>query len=284
MPPDQMLQALLAQAQSGIRDPLERAQVAGRWPFEIDGKVAGTLTAETAQFLVDRVPGLIIEDDCLLLSPICSKDSVPVLEQMALALHRAGRLPRWRGELLAVHADDGTPLGVIERAAMRPLGLHVAATHLVGKRPDGRFWLQQRALDKDTDPGLWDTLAGGLVGTEVIQGVRQRENLKLATQRESWEEAGITAELLQNMSALTTSRINRIVAQGHMVQDNFAFLASIPMEFTPVNQDGEVERFAHFSAAEIIDLISQGQLALEAAIIMLQHFGEGGIACTPSQT
>jgi isopentenyldiphosphate isomerase len=143
---------------------------------------------------------------------------------------------------------------------------------LVGLRADGRYWLQQRALDKDTDPGLWDTLAGGLVGTEVIDGLRQRENLILATQREAWEEAGVESSLLHNMRTLATSRINRMVSEGHMVQDNFAFLAELPGDYAPHNHDGEVEKFDHFSKAQVIDMIVQRQLALEPAIIMLQWF------------
>jgi 8-oxo-dGTP pyrophosphatase MutT (NUDIX family) len=155
---------------------------------------------------------------------------------------------------------------------MRPLGLRMAATHLVGRRADGRYWLQQRALDKDTDPGLWDTLAGGLVGTEVIDGLRQRENLKLATQREAWEEAGVQSSLLQSMRTLASSRINRMVSEGHMMQDNFAFLTELPGNYVPHNHDGEVEKFDHFSQAQVIEMIAQGLLALEPAIIMLQCF------------
>lgn len=271
-----MIQSLLAQAQSGIFDAAERAEIASRWPFEIDGKVAGTLTAETACFLENRVPGLSIDDECLMLNPSCSKDGLPALEQIALALRQDGRLPRWRNELLAIVADDGTALGAIERATMRPLGLRMAATHLVGQGPDGRYWLQQRAFDKDTDPGLWDTLAGGLVGSELINGVRVRENLRSATQREAWEEAGIPEALLQDLRPLPTSRINRMVIEGHMVQDNFAFLAQLPEHFVPVNHDGEVERFAQFNQAEIVELIASHQLALEPAIIMLQLFTRDG--------
>jgi NUDIX domain len=193
------LSALLRQAQSALFDTVEKDQVSRRWIFELDGKVAGTLTADTAIFLAKTIPGLNLEDECLTLSPVCSKDGVSVLELMAITLREAGLLPRWRNELLAVLADDASLLGVIERAAMRPLGLRTQATHLVGVRSDGRYWLQQRALDKDTDPGLWDTLAGGLVGTEWVAGQRVNENLRLATCREAWEEAGVPADLLSQM-------------------------------------------------------------------------------------
>lgn len=266
------LQRLLDQCVSGLRDEQERRLIAQRLPFEIDGKVCGSVTPDDARWLAERVPGLVLDEDSLALAPYCARDSVPVLEQMALQLRDAHRLPRWRGELMAVQSDDGSPLGVIERAAMRPLGLHMAAAHLVGVRPDGRFWLQQRAFDKDTDPGLWDTLAGGLVGTERIDGRLQREDLRRATVRESWEEAGIPAHLLTSLQPLPTSHINRLVPEGHMVQDNFAFLAQLPASFEPRNMDGEVAGFAHFDRAQIEALIDRGQLALEPAVIMLQLF------------
>ena len=267
-----MLQTLLAKAQSGLHDPQQRDIIAQRLAFEIDGKVAGSVTLDDAAFLASHIPGLNLDEDCLSIAPVCAKDGDPVLERIALTLKNAGRLPRWRDELMAILSDDGTMLGSIERAAMRPLGLNMAATHLVGQREDGRYWLQQRALDKDTDPGLWDTLAGGLVGTEVIDGQRQREGLRIATIRESWEEAGIEPELLQDMRALPSSRINRMVSEGHMMQDNHVFICTLPIDFTPDNRDGEVAGFAHFSRDEIIELIAADKLALEPAIIMLQIF------------
>jgi isopentenyldiphosphate isomerase len=264
------LENLLRQGQSGLHDALEKQLVASRCMFELDGKVAGTLAPDLAVFLAQTIPGLNLEDDCLSLSPVCSKDSVPVLEHIANALREAGHLPRWRNELLAVLADDASQLGVIERAAMRPLGLRTQATHLVAVRNDGRFWLQQRAFNKDTDPGLWDTLAGGLVGTVVQDGRRVNESLRLATCREAWEEAGVDADLLSQMQVLPRSQINRMVSEGHMVQTNYSFIATLPSDFQPRNLDGEVETFAHFDAQQVTDMIYQGQLALEPAIIMLQ--------------
>lgn len=269
---DTMLQALLARAHSGLHDPQERELIAQRLSFEIDGKLAGSVTRDDAAFLASHIPGLNLDDDSLSIAPVCATDGDPVLERIALTLNNAGRLPRWRNELMAILSDDGTMLGCIERAAMRPLGLNMAATHLVGQREDGRYWLQLRAHDKDTDPGKWDTLAGGLVGTEVIDGHRQREGLRLATIRESWEEAGIEPALLQDMRALPSSRINRMVSEGHMMQDNHVFICTLPIDFTPDNRDGEVAGFEHFSRDEVIELIAADKLALEPAMIMLQIF------------
>jgi hypothetical protein len=57
----------------------------------------------------------------------------------------------------------GEPIAVIERGVMRPLGLITQAVHLSGWSEDGKLWVARRSLTKATDPGMWDTLVGGLV-------------------------------------------------------------------------------------------------------------------------
>ena len=264
------LEALLDQAQSGLRNTEQAKIIAQRWPFEIDGKMVGTVLESDAKLLERAIPGLVIEEACLMVSPVCAKDSAPVLEQIARTLQAAQRISHWRGELLAVHADDGSQLGVIERAAMRVLGLRTSATHLVGLRTDGRYWLQQRAFTKETDPGRWDTLAGGLVGTTVVNGIRQQENLRLATWREAQEEAGVPSTMLGQMHALPTMRMNCLVSQGYMLEDVYAYSALLPDHYQPINHDGEVASFGHFSREQVLEMIAGDQVALEPAIVMLQ--------------
>jgi hypothetical protein len=71
-------------------------------------------------------------------------------------LRAARRCGPWRDEQLRGR-HPGQRLGTVERGAVRVLGLATQAVHLVGVAPDGRHWVQQRALDKPNDPGLWDT-------------------------------------------------------------------------------------------------------------------------------
>ena len=85
------------------------------------------------------------------------------LNQLADALRRAGLAGVWRDEQLAVSDQHGLRVGTVERAAVRPLGITTQAVHLVGQAGDGRFWVQQRAFNKPNDPGLWDTLMGGMI-------------------------------------------------------------------------------------------------------------------------
>jgi hypothetical protein len=97
----------------------------------------------------------------------------------------------WRNELLSVVSDAGHELGQIERAAVRPLGLQTQAVHLVGQCPDGSVWVQQRALNKPNDPGMNDTLMGGMVSAN--------DGLAGALARETWEEAGLHLTQLQQL-------------------------------------------------------------------------------------
>ena len=43
--------------------------------------------------------------------------------------------------------------------------------------PDGAVWVQQRALDKATDPGLWDTRWAGSCGRRIDRGDARTRNL-----------------------------------------------------------------------------------------------------------
>ena len=87
-----------------------------------------------------------------------------MLERAAILLRDANCLRGWRDELLDVVAGEDK-LGVMERTALRPFGLPTKAVHLNAWTPDGRLWVARRALSKSTDPGMWDTLVGGLAGS-----------------------------------------------------------------------------------------------------------------------
>ncbi len=76
----------------------------------------------------------------------------------------SGIAAHWRDELLAV-VDDGGRVRRRRSSAPRSASsaLRPTAVHLVGYADGDAVWVQQRARDKSTDPGLWDTLMGGQV-------------------------------------------------------------------------------------------------------------------------
>ena len=194
----------------------------------------------------------------------------PALEVIARWLNANGLGGRWRDELLSVIDAAGTVVGQIERAAVRPLGIATQAVHLVGYTADAKVWAQQRALDKATDPGAWDTLMGGLVAAG--------ETLEDTLARETWEEAGLVVGSLQDLRRAGSLVIRRPVSDGYMVERIAVFEAWVPSGVTPVNQDGEVERFECLDAARLMQRLQEESFTLEAALILLDWLGAGSLS------
>ena len=172
---------------------------------------------------------------------------------------------RWRDELLAVTDAHDRVVSHVERAAVRPLGITTFAVHLVALAEQGGTWVQQRALNKATDPGLWDTAMSGLVaGGETVQE---------ALERETWEEAGLRLNELRGVAGLGRITIRRPVdAHGYMVEHIDVFEAILPSNITPANQDGEVLRFECWTNTELREHLLSGAFTLEAAIILAEYF------------
>ncbi|MDP2679701.1 MAG: NUDIX domain-containing protein [Rhodoferax sp.] len=180
---------------------------------------------------------------------------------------------QWRNEALAVRHPDGRQVASAERGIFRLLGMTTQAVHLNGRSADGRLWLQQRALNKATDPGLWDTLMGGMVAAT--------DTLTQALKRETWEEAGIDLAHVQALHAgghFVVRRPNPVDGGvGYVVEHIDWFEGLLPDTLQPANQDGEVIQFALLAPAHVRTLLLEGQLAAEAACILLgSHFGLNG--------
>lgn len=190
-------------------------------------------------------------------------DLSQALAPVAVALRDAGLMKAWRNEQLAVHDEQGTLLGTVERGAVRLLGIATEAVHLAGWHPDGRFWVQQRAFDKPTDPGLWDTLVGGMVPAG--------EPLETALARETWEEAGLVLADLQELTyggCITTERPANELAHGHVVERLHWYTAVVPDGVGPVNQDGEVAQFRCMAGDEVARLLHAGAFTPDAGLIL----------------
>ena len=232
--------------------------------FCVGGVPVGSLAAPLAARLCEQVPAWAQP------GAVNAPADDQALAELAVRLRTWGVTGRWRDELLPVLDPADEPgarrLARIERACMRPLGLLTQAVHLNGWAPDGRVWLQQRALDKATDPGLWDTLAGGLVSA-------REPDLPTALAREVHEEAGLHLVDLQDLHATGHLRQSRPIdptplGEGWLIEDLLAWDAVIPEHQQPVNLDGEVAQFACLPWAAVLDLHGAGQLTVEAAWVL----------------
>lgn len=232
-------------------------------PLYLAGHHCGWATLAACDAL--RGTGLAdIETDALRLAPGLAPgaDLDAALARAAQTLREADCLRGWRDELLDVTAGDAH-LGVLERAAMRPLGLLTRAVHLNAWTPDGRLWVARRALGKSTDPGMWDTLVGGLAGSG--------ESLETALERECAEEAGLAPHQLRARSPLRTIlRMHRRLPEGYQVEDLLVSTCVLADDVVPANRDGEVMEIAAIDPDEAIARIEDGEFTLEAALVIVE--------------
>ena len=206
------------------------------------------------------------------------------LNQIALALRDAppghpahGYVAKyWRGEQLGVYGTSGDLLGSVERGAVRPLGIATRAVHLVGQTPAGHLWVQQRALDKTNDPGLWDTLMGGMISVE--------DDLHTALARETGEEAGLAMAQLRGVALRGRVNLQRPADNtgvGYVVEDIDWFSCTVPQGLVPVNQDGEVAQFQLLERAELVARLQRDEFTLEASLILVAALSQSVEAITP---
>ncbi len=182
------------------------------------------------------------------------------LATIARWLDAHGLAAPWRDELLVVTTSAGEPIGVVERAVVRVLGIATFAVHLVGVRDDGHYWVQQRSFAKATDPGRWDTLMGG----QVAAG----ERVEATLERETMEEAGLAVADLIDLQRCDDVIVRRPIAEGDIYERIAVYRARVPDALAPVNRDGEVERFESPDRRALVERLAAGAFTLEATLIL----------------
>jgi isopentenyldiphosphate isomerase len=192
------------------------------------------------------------------------------LAEIALTLKTAGCTPGWRNELLDVWSaptgQGNAPakrVGAIERGVMRPLGLTTRAVHLSGWSTDHRLWVARRSLTKATDPGMWDTLVGGLVGN--------LEDAEFALVRESDEEAGLDApDIVARTPLRTIAHMRRQLPEGFQTEAVLTCECVLPDHVTPKNRDGEVMEIQLLEQETLYQMLKEDAFTLEASIVITE--------------
>lgn len=262
-------QALVKRRHQTLLTHIQQLPPPGSRPLTLDGRVAGWIVASATRAIAG-LPGVRIDDEAVHVSAGARQEGSLTrrLARVAQTLRDAGCLRSWRDELLDVIAE-GQCLAVMERAAMRPLGLLTRAVRLNGWSADGRLWIARRADDKPTDPGMWDNLVGGLASAG--------ESLDQSLLRESSEEAGLAAVDLCNRTPLrTVLRMHRRLPEGYQVEDVFLSDCVLEDAVTPCNQDGEVAEIRLVSCRQAWQMIEEGLFTYEAELSILDSLRRGG--------
>lgn len=248
--------------QQSLAPRIQQLPPAGSRPLTIAGRVAGWITPRATEAL-EGMDGVRVTDEAVhvVAAPRRRLPLDTIMAAIAQVLHRNGCLRGWRDELLDVYGE-GRRLCVLERAAMRPLGLLTKAVHLNAWSPDGRIWLARRADTKATDPGMWDTLVGGLAVSA--------EPLDTSLLRECAEEAGLNPADVHDRSPLRIIlRMHRRLPEGYQVEDVLVSDCILPESVVPQNQDGEVSEIRLASVEETWSMLEAGLFTHEAEACIL---------------
>ena len=202
-----------------------------------------------------------------------AEDATAALNALAQALRAAGRCGPWRDEQLAVCDARGRRIATVERGAVRVLGVATRAVHLVGRAAEGGLWVQQRAFDKASNPGMWDTLMGGMVSAA--------DSVETALARETWEEAGLHVDALHGLAHGGHVDFSQPSEEGgksgegvgYMAERIDWFSATVPAGMAPANQDGEVARFERMADADVQAMLARGAFTPEAALVLAGFYG-----------
>lgn len=234
----------------------------GSMPITISNKVCGWVTPQALPHLT-KTSDVILGPEAVHIAQ--NSDNFDYisnkLNEIALSLKGTGCLRGWRNEQIDV-IGEGQLLATIERAATRALGLLTQAVHLNAWSTDGRMWVARRSDSKQNNPGMWDTLVGGLVSAS--------ESPETSLLRESHEEAGLSPEDLKNMGPLTLSvRMHRHLPEGYQVEDLYVCNCILADNVKPKNLDGEVSEIQLVSIENIIEMLEQDLFTYEAELSIL---------------
>lgn len=96
-------------------------------------------------------------------------------------------MPDMNSELLSVVDHDDRVLDALPRSEIHRRQLRHRAAHILIFNSRRQLFLQQRSLNKDVNPGLWDSSAAGHLDAG--------ESYDVCAVREIREELGVTLEL-----------------------------------------------------------------------------------------
>jgi 8-oxo-dGTP pyrophosphatase MutT (NUDIX family) len=237
-----------------------------RVPFEIDGRVVGSVARDHLDALVRYADLLHIEPGRVTLGcPARARDAA--LARLNQQLRETGLILGWRDEPYAVLEHPGAPvLARIERAASRFWGTLTFGAHCNGYVADGQgrpthLWIARRSLTKATDPGLYDNLVGGGVPADQTP----RETLV----REGWEEAGLSPQQMADAVPGRVIRLWRDIPEGFQHEWLYAHDLRLPAGVRPQNQDGEVAELQLMPVDDALALAATDRMTVDAALVTL---------------
>ncbi|KAL3269213.1 hypothetical protein HHI36_008295 [Cryptolaemus montrouzieri] len=137
-------------------------------------------------------------------------------------------------------------------------------------------WFQKRAANKQTWPGYWDNMVGG--GLSVGRGILE------TAYKESEEEASVSKDLAKNLVSAGSVSFFYESERGLFPNTVFVFEIELPLDFTPVNTDGEVEEFELLPVGQVLDRICSNDFKTTSIPVVLDFLIRHGIINVENET
>jgi hypothetical protein len=178
------------------------------------------------------------------------------VEQVCLQLRDEGVVRGWRGERYTVAPTlQSASLLLLERAAVPWFGVTAYGVHMNGYVRDEHgldyMWIARRSLSKPTGAGKLDQLVAG----GQAHGIGLRDNMI----KECAEEASIPLELARHVRAAGALTYVSETDEGIRPDVIFNFDLQLPVNFKPINSDGEVDAFYLWDLVKVHDTVTSSQ-------------------------
>ncbi len=195
------------------------------------------------------------------------------MREVAEKLSSRGLISGWRNELYPVAHKFGVPaIFDIERAAVpffgfRGYGVHVNGWVKVGD--DVHMWIGRRSYTKPTGAGELDQIvAGGLPS-----GINVMDNVI----KECQEEANIDALMAKQAVPVGTVSYKTKRKEGLRNDVLFNYDLCLPLDFKPINMDGEVEEFMLWPISKVLrEVAKEGVFKFNSALVIIDFLVRHG--------
>ena len=260
---------------------LERVRTCGVYhpenyrPFMVDGQIIGRIDVEALIELADFGDVFRFEDEQVHLKSHIQgfNGRTATMAEVTGELRDRGLVVGWRDEPYPVGTGFSEPaLFNIERAAVPFFGVRGYGVHINGwvETDDGpHMWIGRRSLSKPTGPGLLDQMVAG----GQPSGMSLLDNVV----KECREEAGIEEQLARQARPVGTISYITTREEGLRHDVLFNYDLRVPLDFLPVNEDGEVAEFMLWPMAQVLEEVSERDtFKFNAALVVIDFLVRHG--------
>ncbi len=223
-------------------------------PFKIEGQPIGWIKKAKLSHLEPYPDVFQVSTNQVVLHPQLNslETRTQAIAEVLDAWRNQQLLPGWYNELYPVSSShDEPPFLLIERGAISFFGIRACGVHLNGichKAGKLFMWVGLRSASMQAYPSLLDNLVAG--GKPYNLGIQE------TIIKECQEEANIPLHLAKQAKPVGTIHYCIQVKGGLRRDTIYNYDLELPESFTPVNTDGEVEKFYLWPIETVIEKVT----------------------------